>query len=217
MDQSPCEQDEATAPRPRSQRLQAPEGFLTVLASLVSDGEPRVSIRTLVDRSGSRSFDLLIMVLAAPAVAPLPPGVSDVLSAAVGAPLIFITAQLAFGRRSLWIPSAMGKKTIASEPYLGAIRRIAPWLERLDRWLHHRQAWVFLPGVERFTGLLSLFLAIVLFLPVPFTDSWSALALVALGAARLRRDGAALLFACAATLVLGLALGLAIGALVKLL
>ncbi|HET9274022.1 MAG TPA: exopolysaccharide biosynthesis protein, partial [Methyloceanibacter sp.] len=75
--------------RPRGGRLS------DILSALAADQtRERISIADLFEVMRDRAFGALMLIFAAPNVLPLPPGASSVL----GAPLIFIAAQLALAR-----------------------------------------------------------------------------------------------------------------------
>jgi hypothetical protein len=166
--------------------------LLGLVDGLIGD-EDSITLGTLAARSGPQCFDLLIIGLALPLVAPLPPGVADVLSAAIGLPLLFVTVQLVLGRKTLWLPKVIARRTIPRAAYLKALERAAPLLRRLDRRFgprpQQRRDRIVRFGLEPAWRLAFLVLAILLFLPIPFTDSFVALALVCLGAAHMRRGG----------------------------
>lgn len=67
-----------------------------VLFRLVHDSRrERISIGDLLTALGDRAVGALMFVFAAPNILPVPPGVSTLL----GAPLLFLSAQLMLGMR----------------------------------------------------------------------------------------------------------------------
>ena len=71
--------------------------FSEVLSGLAARPVPVISIGDVLNAFGDRAFGALMLLFAAPNMLPLPPGMSAVL----GAPLLFITAQLMLGRSTL--------------------------------------------------------------------------------------------------------------------
>jgi len=61
----------------------------------------RISVRDLLAALGDRALGALLFVFAFPNVFPMPPGISTIL----GAPLVFLAAQLLLGRAP-WLPQA---------------------------------------------------------------------------------------------------------------
>ena len=71
--------------------------FSEVLNDLARRPTSAISLGNVLDAFGDRAFGALMLVFAAPNMLPLPPGMSAVL----GAPLLFVTAQLMLGRPTL--------------------------------------------------------------------------------------------------------------------
>lgn len=125
-----------------------------------------------------------MFVFAMPNVLPTPPGTSAVL----GAPLIFLAAQLTFGRKP-WLPALISRRSMSRVDFHVLIQRIAPWLERAERLLKPRASVLALPPMEYFVGLICLLLAVVLVLPIPLGNMLPALAISLMALGLLERDG----------------------------
>lgn len=178
------------------------EGKVPVSALLYAlahdDSRDRIAVRDLLDVLGDRALAALMFVFSVPNVLPVPPGTSTVL----GAPLIFLAAQLAFGRRP-WLPAVIASRSMTRSDFATLIRRIGPWLGRAERMLRPRALWITLPPMEYVIGLLCLLLAIVLTLPVPLGNMLPALAISLLALGVLERDGLWVLAGCAAAIASG--------------
>ncbi|MBZ2207064.1 exopolysaccharide biosynthesis protein [Massilia soli] len=144
----------------------------------------RIAVGDLLDALGDRAIGALLFVFAVPNILPMPPGTSAVL----GAPLLFLAAQLTFGMRP-WLPSIISKRSMARTDFLGMVGRIAPWLERAEKLMRPRCTVLALPPVEYAVGLVCLLLAIVLTLPVPFGNMLPALSISLFALGLLARDG----------------------------
>jgi hypothetical protein len=144
----------------------------------------RVSVADLVSVMNDRAIGALIFVFALPNVIPLPPGASTVL----GAPLLFLTAQLALGKRA-WLPKAVTQRTIERTHFAAVIGRLAPWLARAERLLRPRLDVLTRPPVENLIGVLCFLLACILFLPIPMGNMPPAIAICMFALAILERDG----------------------------
>ncbi|HKH29284.1 MAG TPA: exopolysaccharide biosynthesis protein, partial [Sphingomicrobium sp.] len=109
---------------PRGQRLSA------VLRRLAEQVEDRIRIAELTRSFGDRAYGALLLVFAIPNLVPLPPGSSTIL----GLPLILVAAQLALGRTSLWLPQAVGNRSLAKRELQRVVDYGLPtlrWTERL--------------------------------------------------------------------------------------
>jgi hypothetical protein len=148
------------------------------------DSRERISVGDLLAVLGDRALAALLFVFAVPNVLPVPPGTSTIL----GAPLVFLAAQLAFGRRP-WLPAVIARRTMTRTDFAALVRRIGPWLARAERLLRPRAMRLALPPMEYLVGLVCLLLAIVLVLPVPLGNMLPALAISLLALGILERDG----------------------------
>src|SRR5690606_6809952 len=105
--------------------------FSEVLREFAAEsGRESISIGDLLAAMGDRAFGALMLIFALPNVLPTPPGTSGIL----GVPLIFLAAQLAFGRRP-WLPGMIARRSISSAHFITMIDRAAPWLARAEKLL----------------------------------------------------------------------------------
>lgn len=144
----------------------------------------RISIGDLLAALGDRATAALLFIFAFPNVLPTPPGTSTIL----GAPLIFLAAQLMLGRAP-WLPAFVAKRSMTRADFASLVKRIVPWLVRAENLLRPRLAGLARPPMEQFIGLLSLLLAVVLVLPIPLGNVLPALAISLLALGVLERDG----------------------------
>lgn len=144
----------------------------------------RISVGELLTGLGDRALGALLFIFAIPNVLPTPPGTSSIL----GTPLVFLAAQLAFGRAP-WLPAVVAKRSMARTDFAAVVRRIGPWLERAETLLRPRLARLAAPPMEYLVGLVCLVLAIVLVLPIPLGNVLPALAISLLALGVLAQDG----------------------------
>jgi hypothetical protein len=156
-----------------------------VLHGLADDPiRERISIGDLLTALGDRAIGALLFIFAIPNVLPTPPGTSAIL----GAPLLFLSAQLAFGRPP-WLPAIITKRSMLRDDFQSLIRRIAPWLARAEKLLKPRMSSLTLPPMEYLIGLVCLLLAVLLALPIPLGNMLPALAISLIALGVLERDG----------------------------
>lgn len=157
----------------------------TILIAIARDtARERVSVGDLLNAMGDRAFGALMFIFAMPNVLPTPPGTSGIL----GTPLIFLAAQMAFGR-SPWLPQIIANRSMLRADFARIVEKLIPWLERGERLLAPRLTWLVAPPSEYFVGALCLILAIVLALPIPLGNILPALAICLLSLGILERDG----------------------------
>ena len=97
---------------------------------------------------GDRAPAALVLLFALPNVLPMPPGTCAVL----GAPLLFLTVQLALGRKP-WLPRAIARRFFARDHLAASLRRVASWLFDIERARPHL-AWLVTPLAVRLVGTL---------------------------------------------------------------
>lgn len=187
---SPAEEPAAVAPQ-----AVGGERLSEVLRRLaLASAEGRVSIDDLLIALSDRAFGALMLVFAAPNLFPIPiPG----LSALTGLPLLYLTAQLAIGRRRPWLPPWVGRRSLGMGDFARIVGWGEPYLARAERLLKPRLRLLTRPVAERVIGILCLALSVVLFLPIPLGNLLPAVAICCFSFALLERDGVAALVGAA--------------------
>ncbi len=148
------------------------------------ESRPRISVGDLLEALRDRAIGALIFVFALPNTIPMLPGASAIL----GAPLLFLTAQLTIGRGP-WLPRVIAARSMDRAHFAAIVHRVAPWLERAERLLRPRIEALARPPFEYLIGGICLFLSIILFLPIPMGNMPPAIAICLFSLAILERDG----------------------------
>ena len=89
----------------------------------------RIAIADLLLAADDRAFAALLFLFAVPNVLPTPPGTSS----ALGVPLILLSAQLALGRRTPWLPEVITHRSVKQADFVRIVDRLLPLLRRLER------------------------------------------------------------------------------------
>ena len=162
----------------------------------------RIAVADLLDALGDRALAALLFVFAFPNVLPVPPGTSAIL----GAPLLFLAAQMAFNMKA-WLPAVIARRSMARSDFATMVERVSPWLERAEKLMKPRLTPLTVGGMESVVGAVCLLMAVAVFLPIPLGNMLPALAICLLAMGILERDGLWVLA--------GLGTALAAGALVS--
>lgn len=181
---SPPPTDESADARPGAE----PDATLRlsdVLSTIAADEtRERIAVGDLLKVMRERAFGPLMLIFALPNVLPTPPGTSSVL----GAPLVFLTAQLALGW-SPWLPPLIARRSIARKDFAAFVSKATPWLARAEKLLRPRLGGLAHPPAENIVGVMCFVLALILVLPIPLGNMLPALAISVLALGILERDG----------------------------
>jgi hypothetical protein len=169
-----------------------PVALSDILTQIAEDEtRDRISIADMMAAMNERAIGALIFVFAVPNAVPLPPGASTVL----GAPLLFLTAQLALGRQA-WLPRFITRRTMDRAHFAAMIQRVAPTLARAERLLRPRFTALVRPPLENLIGVVCFVLAVILFLPIPMGNMPPAIAICMFALAILEQDGLWVIIGC---------------------
>lgn len=181
------------SPPPTEDRADAPQSagpdaalrLSEVLNGIAADEtRERIAVGDLLKVMQERAFGPLMLIFALPNALPTPPGTSSVL----GAPLVFLTLQLALGW-SPWLPPIIARRSIARKDFAAFVAKATPWLARAERLLRPRLGVLAHPPAENLVGVMCFVLAVVLVLPIPLGNMLPALAICILALGILERDG----------------------------
>jgi hypothetical protein len=162
-----------------------PPPLSQLLNAIAADtSRERISIADLLIALQDRALAALLLIFALPNVIPVPPGTSALL----GAPLLFLAAQLAFGMRP-WLPRLIAERSMPRAHFVALITRATPWLARAERLLRPRWSVLSRPPAEYLVGGVCLLLSLIVFLPIPLGNMLPALAICLLALGILERDG----------------------------
>ena len=156
-----------------------------ILNKIASDPTcERIAVGDFLRVMQERAFGPLMLIFALPNVIPTPPGTSTVL----GAPLVFLTAQLALGRTP-WLPPLISRRSIARKDFAAFVGKATPWLAKAERLLRPRLGALAHPPAENVIGFICFVLAVILVLPIPLGNMLPALAICIMALGILERDG----------------------------
>ncbi len=194
--------------RPRGPKLSE---LLTQMAG--DHPRERISIADMMARLDDRAFGALMFIFAVPNAVPTPPGTSLLL----GAPLVFLSLQLAIGRSSPWLPRLIAERSLLLTDFARIVARVAPVIARAERLMRPRLPLLATRPFDQLMGVTCLLLAVVIFLPIPLGNMPPAIAICMFSLALLEKDGLVWLIAMlAAILSIALVSGVVYGMIVSL-
>ena len=127
----------------------------------------------------------VLFALTLPVLLPMPPGVSMLLAL----PLLMVAPQIVVGRRELWMPKALSRRTVTREALAKLLHRVMPSLERFEKLARPRLTFLTGRNGTRLVGVACSLIALVLVLPIPFANLVPAMACCVFAMGLTRRDG----------------------------
>ncbi|QHQ35793.1 exopolysaccharide biosynthesis protein [Algicella marina] len=155
----------------------------------ISQGSEAVSADDVTKALGDRGILPIIFTVALVAATPLSgiPGVSVV----CGLLIALFSFELIFGFSQVYLPSRFRRRSIEAERLSGALERVMPVLEWLDRHTSRRLSFLFHRPVVWIPQVLCLFtgMAMPMLEVVPFSSSIGAIGVCLLVVAMMTGDG----------------------------
>jgi hypothetical protein len=169
-----------------SQGRTKPEKLSELLRAVSHNAGARISLGEIADAMAERSFGAFLVVFCIPNLIPLPPGATFVL----GLPLVFVAFQMVFSRlETIWLPRRLHDYSFDNQAFAAVLDRVVPWLEWAEKFISPRLWPANARLFERLIGLFALFLALVIFLPIPLGNMGPSYALALMGLGLTERDG----------------------------
>lgn len=151
--------------------------------------EAEVPLEHILEALHERGFGVLLFVLAFPMALPVPkpPGVTFLL----GIPLLLLTSQQAIGRRTIWIPEFIRRRTIPRMRLVFLIEKVLPWILKAEQFIRPRMGWATHGLAARSSGLAGVIMSTAIFLPFPGFNTIPSMSLCLLSIGDVMRDGLA--------------------------
>ena len=164
--------------------------------------EKPLTLGDILAETSERGFSLVIVLMALPFLLPMPPGFAGPL----GFGCLVLSAQMALGRRSPWLPKRIAQFQFPNWlalKLLNVLRRVTGVLEKIARprmrqLAESHQIW-------RLNGVCIAWLAFLLMLPIPFTNPIPTAGILLLAVATLEADGLLMCVAYGLTIAITLA------------
>jgi hypothetical protein len=164
------------------------------VASRKDAGEGKVSVRTLLDSFGARSYGPFLLIPALIELSPIGgiPGVPTIIAFMV----LTTAAQMLVGRKHIWVPAFIEKRCVDGskiEAVDTKVRPVARWLDR-----HTKERLRLLTRTPAVKAAAVCIMLLCLTVPplelIPFGSSIPMAAIAMFGLALLVRDGLLMLF-----------------------
>ncbi|TRL39529.1 exopolysaccharide biosynthesis protein [Rhizobium straminoryzae] len=149
-------------------------------------------IRTILLREGRLGVAIALLMLAIPAVVPIP----NPLGPVFGTCLAFVAVQMLFGRQNLWLPEFVGRRMLPIKVVAAAVNGTRPTILRIEAMLQPgRLARLTGRGARVLLAIPVLLLALLIALPIPFGNTLPAISIVLIAISLAEQDGLMILLA----------------------
>jgi hypothetical protein len=183
-------QDDPTIHVEQIDSAEGADRLSAILAAIAeAQDKDRISIGDLLEALRHRALGALMFIFAVPTALPMPPGVSAIL----GAPLLFLTAQLTLGMRP-WLPKFITQRSLSRVDFSRVVATTVPWLAKAESVMRPRLTLLAMRPSVQVVGLIALCMSIVLFLPIPLGNMLPSIAICIMALGVLERDGVWILF-----------------------
>lgn len=181
----------ATAGPPDPRRTGAASSQLRALAEDLKHRKA-VTVGEVLDGLGRANLGLTILMLALPAMIPLPGPFAIFL----GGCLAIIAVQVMCGVRRVWLSPWLRKRRVRVSLVSAMVDRTVPWLRRAEALLQpRRMKQLTSAGAQAALGLPILLMSLALALPLPLGNILPVIALSLIALSILQRDGLAVIVA----------------------
>lgn len=168
-----------------------------LLAQILRDHpRDRITLREMCTNLRDRAWGGLLLTFALINILPLPPGTTTI----TGIPLLILNAQLAAGRSRPWFPRRIDERGVTKEELSRLIGKLLPWEKRVEYVFKPRLCALTNHRAARVIGAVSLFLSVILWLPIPLGNHAPALSMTLFAMALIYRDGVLVALGALATL-----------------
>ena len=156
-----------------------------VLGEVVQNGNTdKITFADLKTSLHERGFGLLLLIFSLPLVA-VPPGLTMVACL----PSAFLSVQMVIGMDSPWFPKWLGKRTIKRSTLAAIIKKLNPFLYKIERIMRPRLPIASSKKGEQVIGIFALCFSLSIAIPLPFTNFVPSIAIAVMSLGLLSRDG----------------------------
>ena len=136
---------------------------------------------------GERAFGLALLFFALPSALPVSaiPGVAAIF----GLPIAIFAFQMIFARETLWLPKRIAERPVSHENIAKIIHTAVPYLKKLEYFLKPRWAFMTSRLMEIVNGSVIFCVALLLMLPIPFSNFIFAFIIIMFSLGFIEKDG----------------------------
>jgi hypothetical protein len=132
-----------------------------------------------------RAFGFFLLLLALPCCLPFIYGLPQVVSL----PMLFVSAQLVFGRSAPWLPASLSDRLVTRRQLDKVLTTSGPAFRLLERFVRPRLLALSTRPLDRLVGASLTLFSLSILLPVPLTNTVPGIAVAIAAVGLIERDG----------------------------
>ncbi len=148
-------------------------------------GSDKLTIDEILSSAGNMGFAFTMLVLSSIAIIPIPLPISFIL----GPPLVFLSLQIAKGKKCMILPKRIGKISIDRKRMSMLMRRLYPFLAKLEKISKRRMLFMLNEKIMSLIGMFSLVMALAISLPLPLTGMLPGISITIISIGIMSKDG----------------------------
>lgn len=174
-------------------------------------GGKQVSFEDILDAVGRRSFGPLLVLAGLVILAPI---VGDIpgMPTAVGIFVLLVTSQIVFGRKFIWLPDWMRRRSVKASKVTKATGKLRKPVEKVDGLFRKRLGGLVNGTVVR--AIAGVCMVVSVIMPalelIPFSANAAGIVLLTFGVALVVRDGLMVIVGTIATVATLVIVGMAL-------
>lgn len=153
-----------------------------ILALAEQASQSTITLRSLTQRFGDRTFGLFLVLMAIFSIVPF-------VSLFAGLIIIVLGLQMVAGRRRAWLPDWILDRAMPAAAVKKALLTFEPKVRSIERYIRPRWRFTEAPIVDRLNGSIVAVLGVIIAIPVPLANLAPALVVIFMGLGLLERDG----------------------------
>ncbi|OGT41238.1 MAG: sugar transporter [Gammaproteobacteria bacterium RIFCSPHIGHO2_12_FULL_40_19] len=149
------------------------------------DGD--LTFHRILQLLGDRAFGLALIFFALPSALPISaiPGISFFF----GIPILALSLQMVFMRKTLWLPKRVAQHTIHHKTLVKIVHASTHYLQKMEIFLKPRLVFMTSKYMECINGTVLLALTFLLMLPIPLSNFILASLIIIFSLGLMEKDG----------------------------
>lgn len=158
-----------------------------------------ITLGELLEKLENRAFGVGLLVFSLPSALPFSiiPGISIIFSV----PICIFAIQMIIANKKLWLPKILAQREIPQNKLKKILDYAIPRLKKIEHFLKPRLPFIFSRVFESIIGLIIFIMALLLMLPIPFSNFIYSMVLIIFSLGLAQKDGIAIIIGFISALI----------------